>query len=220
LVLESGISNIHEVASGVSPRGLIMSANPSIYYIETDLPDMLRQKRAILDEVSQFTGVILPPNLHFAEMNALHYEAFEAVAGMFPPGPIAICNEGLLAYFSHDEKRTMGKIIHDILVERGGVWITPDIFTKADLPKVQPTQPNEHVEKTLSEIAQQTERRYSDCAFDDLEHAHRFADSLGLVGSVTTIGAIAGHVASASMGLDQEYVRRQLSFPIWTLRVK
>jgi hypothetical protein len=43
---------------------------------------------------------------------------------------IAVLNEGLLRYLSHDEKATVGRNIRTLLLEFGGVWITPDVAAK------------------------------------------------------------------------------------------
>src|SRR5579862_9381945 len=44
LLVDSGVDQIVELASGLSPRGLILTENPAITFIETDLPEILEEK--------------------------------------------------------------------------------------------------------------------------------------------------------------------------------
>jgi O-methyltransferase involved in polyketide biosynthesis len=219
LIKKSGIKNILEVASGVDPRGLIMAEeDPEVTFMETDLPDMLRQKRNVLDELCKQAKIQLPKNLHFAELNVLDEVAFRTALEGFPSGPIAIGNEGLLAYFNREEKQKMAEIIHDILVERGGVWVTPDIFTVADLKKTV-TDDKKH-EVAMEELKTRTQRKYESNAFIDVDDAKKFFTDLGFEFNISTIGEAAGDLASAKIGLDEGNVRRQLSLNIWELKVK
>jgi O-methyltransferase involved in polyketide biosynthesis len=223
LLEQSGIKNVLEVASGVGPRDLILTENPEINYIETDLPDMLRQKQGILTKLLESKGLKLPRNLHFSELNVLDKESFTKVAAQFPNGPIAIGHEGLLAYFSREEKHRMGQIIHDILTDRGGVWITPDIYTLEDLSNLQSDSnkvSDSNHRKALEEVKRRTGRDYSAYAFSNLDDAKDFFDNLGFDFSINTIGEVADEIASSKIGLDEESVKKQLAIKIWQLRPK
>ena len=70
--------------------------------------------------------------------NVLDPAAFKKIIARFPPGPIAIVNEGLLVYLDDAEKETLCQNIHDCLLARGGCWITADIYLQkqAGLPPV------------------------------------------------------------------------------------
>jgi O-methyltransferase involved in polyketide biosynthesis len=61
-------------------------------------------------------------------LNVLDAAAFRAVVARFPPGPIAIVNEGLLVYLDAAEKETLSQNIRECLLARGGCWITADIY--------------------------------------------------------------------------------------------
>lgn len=217
LIKKSGIKNVLELASGVGPRDLLLTRDPDITYIETDLPEMLRQKKELLKKLTESEDVKLPPNLHFAELNVLDKASFEEVVKQFPAGPVAIGHEGLLAYFSREEKEKMAKIIREILVERGGVWITPDIFTLADMEKLNT---GGRRKEALAEIKHRTGRDYESRAFVSLDDEKKFFTDLGFEFTIRTFKETAGEIASAKIGLNAETVNRQLSWNIWELRAK
>lgn len=68
--------------------------------------------------------------LEILPLNALNEDQFNEVVSHFPPGEIAIVNEGLLLYLSTEEKEKLCRIIHKVLKEKGGYWITADIYKK------------------------------------------------------------------------------------------
>ena len=68
--------------------------------------------------------------LELLPLNALDQNQFDEAVAHFPDGEITIVNEGLLMYLSTDEKERICRIINKILRERGGYWITADIYIK------------------------------------------------------------------------------------------
>jgi O-methyltransferase involved in polyketide biosynthesis len=123
------IKNIMELSSGYSFRGLENARQKGVHFIDTDLPDLIAVKkefiRSLKKEDSSFEGV-----LELLPLNVLDETSFHEIIGHFPEGEIAIINEGLLGYFTRQEKEKLCAIIHDILIERGGYWITADICLK------------------------------------------------------------------------------------------
>ena len=213
----SGIKNILEVAAGVSPRGLIMTRNPEIFYIETDLSDMLRQKEFVLAKLVENGTITTPPNLHFAELDVLDGAAFQRVANQFPEGPIAIEHEGLAVYFNREEKTKLAKNIREVLMRRGGIWITTDILTYEDLERNTPTQ---ELQDEVQKINEDTGRDYKDNAFRNLEDAEEFFSNLGFTFVTSTFKEKAGDMVTTTIGLDLKYVEDQISSSIWTFRLK
>jgi hypothetical protein len=141
-------TNIIEVSSGFSFRGLALSRERPVYYVDTDLPDVIATKRAFVDVLgtdATSTGGSTPdasPGAASSEtpghyelqaLNALDKTAFEIIADRFPPGPLTIVNEGLLVYLDLAEKQRLCRIIRDILLVRGGCWITGDIYIRRSL---------------------------------------------------------------------------------------
>ncbi|MEO8701033.1 MAG: class I SAM-dependent methyltransferase [Kofleriaceae bacterium] len=99
--IESGeISQIIEVAAGLSPRGWRFRTRygERITYIEADLPGMLANKRRILAELGGET-----PRHRTAEVNALADDGPISIAGICetldPTRGTAIITEGLINYF-------------------------------------------------------------------------------------------------------------------------
>ncbi|MBV8251258.1 MAG: class I SAM-dependent methyltransferase [Chitinophaga sp.] len=129
LLEELPIHNILELSSGFSFRGLNTAEQPGYYYIDTDLPDLITTKVALLEQLHPGP---LAGKLEVLPLNALDEAAFEAIVARFPPGPIVIVNEGLLMYLDPEEKKRLCQIIHKILQKRGGYWITADIYTREE----------------------------------------------------------------------------------------
>jgi O-methyltransferase involved in polyketide biosynthesis len=49
-----------------------------------------------------------------------------------PPGPIAIVQEGLLMYLDEAEKARLAANILSALLERGGAWVTADVYVRSE----------------------------------------------------------------------------------------
>lgn len=103
LIEQEGVTQILEIACGLSPRGYKFSRKyPGLHYVEADLPDMARRKQALLLEHKGFgphhkvvTCNILtsgaPDGLDFVLENVLD-----------PARPTIIITEGLINYFDLD----------------------------------------------------------------------------------------------------------------------
>lgn len=129
LLNDLAIKNIMELSSGYSFRGLEYARQKGVHFIDTDLPDLIAVKkdfvRSLKKEDSSFEGV-----LELLPLNVLDESSFHEITGHFPEGEVAIVNEGLLGYLTRQEKEKLCTVIHDILLERGGYWITADICLK------------------------------------------------------------------------------------------
>lgn len=124
ILKQRGIKNILEIAAGLSPMGLVMTEDPEVKYIETDLPEILEQKKAAVNAILDEKG-IERPNLKLAPANALNFEElWSAIKDL--PGPVAVINQGLLRYLTDDEKFKVAQNVRKILAEKGGVWVSPD----------------------------------------------------------------------------------------------
>ncbi len=129
-VLRSGVTQVLEFASGVALRGLVMSRNPSLTYVETDLPEITEEKTVLSDEIRAIYGIPHPANLHYRSCNILSWDEIETALSHFDPSkPVAIIHEGLLPYLMPAEKEVVASHVARILREFGGVWISPDFVT-------------------------------------------------------------------------------------------
>lgn len=135
---EIGIKNVLEFSSGFSFRGLKMSKDSEICYIDTDLPAIIEKKRILVQELTKRYCNYTTNNLFLNSLNVLDEVAFTRLVNRFPPGPVAFANEGLLIYFDRDQKRKLCQIIRNLLIKRGGYWIAADIYKKNDLQTEKP----------------------------------------------------------------------------------
>jgi O-methyltransferase involved in polyketide biosynthesis len=130
-------TNILEISSGFSFRGLDLSNKLPVYYIDTDLPNIITGKQRFIDAFTanqpQPTGEptnTTPGHYELHPLNALDPAAFDEIINKFPPGPLTIVNEGLLVYFDDAQKQQLAANIRKALLARGGHWITADIYLK------------------------------------------------------------------------------------------
>lgn len=134
MLAELGGTNIFEISSGYSFRGLHMAVTRSdVFYVDTDLPGVVEDKLNLLDRLVETKDLNLQSELIIKSLNALDENEFIKIIDLFPPGPITIVNEGLLMYLNNNEKSILCQIIHKILKQRGGYWITADIYIKKEL---------------------------------------------------------------------------------------
>ena len=121
------VSNILELSSGYSFRGLTVAKKKGVYYIDTDLPDVIAEKIDLLTALKNGSSPA-EGKLELLPLNAIDEVQFQQTVDRFPDGPIVIVNEGLLMYLDTSEKEKLCRIIHKILERRGGYWITADIY--------------------------------------------------------------------------------------------
>lgn len=153
-------TNILEISSGFSFRGLDLSHKKPVFYIDTDLPNIIAGKQRFIDALTadRSPAPAAPPgspartpttppapdarpgHYELQPLNALDPAAFEAVVNKFPPGPLTIINEGLMVYLDPTEKAQLCANIRKALLSRPGHaasggpsasrWITADIYIK------------------------------------------------------------------------------------------
>jgi O-methyltransferase involved in polyketide biosynthesis len=130
---EHGITQVLEVAAGLSPRGLAMTMNPDVVYVVTDLPQVLKLEKTIAETILAKSNSHCP-NLHFQAANALDMKSLSTAASAFKRGkPIAIIVEGLLTYLNRREREIIAGNIHELLEKYGGLWVASDVNTKQQL---------------------------------------------------------------------------------------
>ncbi len=135
LLKDLPVHNILELSSGYSFRSLDYSMRKGVHYIDTDLPDVITTKKRLVDNLTK-EGFNAKGKLELLPLNALDQQGFNKIIGKFDPGEVAIVNEGLLTYLDKEEQKKLLSIIHDILIERGGCWITADIYLKNKQPRL------------------------------------------------------------------------------------
>ena len=131
-IKKEGITQVLELASGLSFRGLAMTEDPEYIYVETDLTELMQEKQQILSRIISNHDLRERKNLFFDAVNILSFPEIESAIRHFKPwDPVAVIHEGLYLYLSMSEKVTAVRNIHSVLSRFGGAWITPDFLTNA-----------------------------------------------------------------------------------------
>lgn len=181
LLEESGATRIVELGAGLSCRGLALAERKPVTYVDTDLPAMTATKRQLVDALAVAP---LAGELRIRDLDALDAGAFRTIVDELPPGPFAIVNEGLLVYLDHEEKHRLAATIREILVRRGGVWITADIYLRT------PRDPGEqderlrrfleahHVDENKFESRAAAEAFFDSCGFTIARRLARGEDAI------------------------------------------
>jgi hypothetical protein len=190
LIIQYGCSNILELGAGLSPRGLIFSKDPKITYIEVDL-DI--EKKVQL--VGQLALKEVRYNLSFESLNVLTEEAKLMAIAMRLKSPIAIICEGLLPYLGgFSNQNILARIIRNILVCKGGKWITSDFELKG----------NRTSEGIFSKISGVDIKANS---FENEEAVNQFISDNGFQAEVFDRSYLAGEIVSdKKLNLDQNEV--------------
>jgi O-methyltransferase involved in polyketide biosynthesis len=135
LLKDLKIKSIIELSSGYSFRCLEYAKQKGVHYIDTDLPHVIAAKKEFIDSLRK-DGFNPDGKFELLPLNVLDKNKFHEIIGHFPQGEVAIVNEGLLTYLDKQEKEKLCSIIYDILKERGGYWITADIYIKNKQPNL------------------------------------------------------------------------------------
>ncbi|HVY55158.1 MAG TPA: hypothetical protein VHC46_05315 [Thermodesulfobacteriota bacterium] len=211
LILKSGIKQVLELASGFSLRGLAMTRDPSISYVESDLKELTAEKENLIGEIRSLYRLENRGNHHVAVANALHPDELGKAADAFGRGrKLAVVNEGLVQYFSVAERETLAGNVRGLLKDfGGGVWITPDFMTKEDAMNISPER-----KRFRQVITGVTERGFYDAAFDSARQMNEFFADFGFkadvrdqidetpfLSSVEILGLSAGLAERAKSGL-------------------
>lgn len=125
-ISEQGVSQILEIACGLSPRGLrLRRDNPTLHYVEADLPGMAARKHRLLSASQTLNDKhqVVPLNI-FATQGI---EALENVAARCfdRSQPLLVITEGLVNYFSLDSIRPFWARLQALLSQfPAGIYLT------------------------------------------------------------------------------------------------
>ena len=173
LLADVPIKNVLELSSGFSFRGLAAVKEKDIHYIDTDLPALIEKKKEMIAAL-QGGSFSAKGNLEVLPLNALDEKSFMEIVDRFEDGEIIIVNEGLLVYLNTEEKSKLCSIIHKVLEQRGGYWITADIYIK------QKTADNNlRMKDQLQEFLDK--HHVEENKFDSIEDAEDFFKKAGFV---------------------------------------
>ncbi len=167
-------SQILELASGLLPRGMIMSQDPSLTFVESDLPTMIARKQKLVQHL-----IGDRPNLHFAAIDVTAQPSQFPVNPDYwqPDQPLIILCEGLLMYLNQAEKQQVFANVRELLHVYGGVWITSDLIDLESLHRRREISPV--LRQVGAMIAQISDRTKTECYFNTFEQVQQFADQQG-----------------------------------------
>lgn len=216
LIRKSGIKQVLELASGLSLRGLAMTEDPEITYVESDLEALTQEKIPLVSKLYQKYDLVRSGNHHLTVANAMELEQlWHAVQPFKKDEPIAVVCEGLLPYLSADEQEVIANNICDLLQQFGGVWITSDFTLK------QYMQGRSEQQKQFHQlIAQTTGRVIWDSAFESEEAMQAFFKSHQLNAQVFKQTEIVPELASEQALNDSArefWERVQSVLRVWML---
>ena len=182
-IQRSGCRQVLELASGLAMRGLAMSQDADVNYIESDLTSISAEKAHLIAILRARYGLANHHNLSFPAINAIEMSQLrEAVKTLHPDAPLAVVNEGLFPYLSPAEMQDVARNIHDLLLEFNGCWITPDFSIRGEV-----TQVSEQQREFRRIVSAATDRSMHSNAFDSLDQLAAFLSTVGFKAVVSNL---------------------------------
>ncbi len=164
LIRKSGASQVLELASGYSLRGLDLTTDSSLRYIETDLREVVATKLELIEEIRRRHDIVPSPSHVVTVADALDLEQVRTAAASFDRDrPLMVLCEGLVGYLTRAETERLADNVHGLLDEfDGGWWIVPDFAFHAETRDLPP----ERV-RLREAITGVTQRQLDASAFED-----------------------------------------------------
>jgi O-methyltransferase involved in polyketide biosynthesis len=218
LLAQTNIKNVIELAAGFSQRGLELTKDLEVAYVELDLPQIIQEKKEIIEAILKNST---RPNLNLIAGNALSKEDLKNAMDVFKPGEkIAIINEGLLRYLTHEEKAVVASNVFSILKERGGVWITPDIPIKSAFERI--SSMSDEMGKRSRDVEKMTGINKETNYFKDENVARNFFEDKGFIVEKHPFLEVFDELSSPkNLSLPAESVRALLEpFMVFVMRVR
>lgn len=199
------IKNILEIACGISPRGLVLTKDPSVTYVETDLPTILSEKEGLVLRILAESGESRP-NLHFCEVNVLEIGEVLSASGVLSR-PMAVVSEGLFQYLKRDQKLVAARNIRQVLAANG-IWITADFLTKSSQDEM--LQGSE-VKDDLKQLSKSVGTNVEGNVFSDEAEIAYFFDETGFEVEEFDLSNLMQELSSINKsGADAEQIMRIL----------
>jgi O-methyltransferase involved in polyketide biosynthesis len=177
LIRQSGSSQVLELASGYSLRGLDLTRCGDIRYVETDLPGVIRTKLGLLEEIRR-RHAMRPSAQHVVvAADALEFEEVRASAASLDRArSVTVLCEGLIMYLSKAQTEVLARNVRRLLGGfASGCWITPDFTFRVEAGNLSPDRV-----RLREAITGVTQRQLDDSAFEDEQDLSAFLRRLGL----------------------------------------
>jgi O-methyltransferase involved in polyketide biosynthesis len=181
LITACGATQVLELACGYSLRGLDLTQNSTLHYVETDLPDVIATKRQLLDDIRRRHDLAPRPLHTVTPADALDLTQLQAAAAAFDRArPLVILCEGLVGYLTKQETTRLTINVHTLLRDfTRGWWIVPDFTFKSELQNLPPERL-----RLREAVTGLTERQLDASAFEDAEDLSSFLRTHGFEAQV------------------------------------
>lgn len=177
ILKEMQATQILEIASGLAQRGILLSEDPNVTYIEFDLPSVMSEKKEMVTSLLKGQK---RDNLFLESGDALNMEDMNRALSHFDSNkPVYIVMEGLLRYLTFKEKEIIAANIQNILRRFGGYWITPDVSNKRALDRSLPSAGSQKRREFNNQVEKTTGMNITANLFETKEHAIQFFEKLG-----------------------------------------
>ncbi|MEZ4269395.1 MAG: class I SAM-dependent methyltransferase [Myxococcota bacterium] len=135
LAKSAGADCVFELASGLSRRGVALSADPSLRYTEVDLPPMVARKRALLERTPEGRAVLARPGFQLVGADVTDAD----LAALAPAGGhLLVIAEGLLMYLDAAAQRALWQRIAALADGRRALTLLFDFLPSPEEPRPGP----------------------------------------------------------------------------------
>jgi O-methyltransferase involved in polyketide biosynthesis len=174
LIKKTGIKQILAIGTGLSSRGLEMTSDKDVVYVEFGMSDVMDQKRKIIKSISEEEAVQPKKNLHLEEGSPLSLtDLIRATRYFDETKPVLVINELLMQFLDWGEKEQYAINIATLLKNFRGIWITPVA------PFRSPNEANAVKNPWVLKMLDAAGTKDPDKLFKDKADARRFFDELG-----------------------------------------
>jgi O-methyltransferase involved in polyketide biosynthesis len=134
LLRRSACHEVVELATGLSRRGATFSADPTMRYVEVDLPHVIAAKRDLLERTAEGRAAIARANwsLVGADVTTL---SLDAVAPPDARRPLFVIAEGLMMYLDAEAQRALMRKVAARLAAGGGGTFVFDLVPASEQPR-------------------------------------------------------------------------------------
>jgi O-methyltransferase involved in polyketide biosynthesis len=216
LIRKSGATQILELACGYSMRGLDLTRNGMLDYVETDLSGVIAAKQDLLDEIRRSHRIAASPRHEVTVADALDVQQLRVAArGLDRRQPLLVLCEGLMGYLTKRETERVAMNIHELLGDHGGgSWIVPDFTFVAQLRNLPP----ERI-RLRAAVMGITQRQLDASAFEDHDDLVSFFRGIGFDTRVASqIDETPSFASLASLGLPTSLLDRlRPILRVWTM---
>lgn len=120
LVLASGAKHVIELAAGLSRRGVTMTEDPTMQYVEIDLPHVVSAKRRILERTERGRAALARRGFTIQEGDVATID----LGAVFPDvrERVFVVAEGLLMYLDESAQKSLFSAVSRRLAANGGCF--------------------------------------------------------------------------------------------------